>query len=764
MAEVATQAAKVPETLRTLTQPLASKAELEAFRKRLDETRGRVDGEWEAAGVILRSAPTLDVIQSQQQLWQRRELQFTELLATLTQRATLLQRALDRLTHLKTTWRLTRDAAAAARAPAASLADINGALRVIEPVETLLTSRRAAVLELQSLVAQEVTRSTAVLAQFSLAQEREMGGILIRDSPPVWSAEAWKEARATWGDSARDIVAVRRSDIARYFRDSSLGMPEHALLLGALTAVFLAASRRLRRRGAHDDEPLNSGVVEHPFAAAMLVVLFFLSSPLSDVPQSVRSLSAVLMLVPALQLTRSALDPRLRLPVYVLAALFTLDSFREMIGGASMLEQALLSGEMVAGSVVIGVALTRGGLRRGPDPDPSERLHAYRVTAELVVIVLAAGLMAALLGYMRLARLVASALLGGGALALTLHASLQIATGIVAVALRVWPLHLLRMVQNHRDRIERRVAGALLWLAVLGWTTRLLDRAALFQPAWSLGTTVLGTQVGRGSIAFSVGDALEFVLTIWIAYLLSRFLRFVLSEDVYPRTQMKRGLGYALSSLLNYIILTLGFLLGLGVFGFDLTRVTVLAGALGVGIGFGLQSIVNNFVSGLILLFERPIRVGDVIEVGDVTGEVTSIGIRASTVRTVRGAEIVVPNAQLATERVTNWTLADRRRRIDVAVGVDYGSAPGKVVEVLEAVARAHPEILKEPPPMAVFTAFADSAITFELRAWTADFEHWPRIQTDLATGVHAALRGAGITIPFPQREVRVLGASARPI
>jgi len=120
-----------------------------------------------------------------------------------------------------------------------------------------------------------------------------------------------------------------------------------------------------------------------------------------------------------------------------------------------------------------------------------------------------------------------------------------------------------------------------------------------------------------------------------------------------------------------------------------------------------------------------------------------------------------VPNAQLVTERVTNWTLSDRRRRIDVPVGVDYGSEPAKVVEVLKSVARAHPEILKEPAPQACFIAFADSAINFELRAWTNHFERSTLIQTDLAAGVYAALRAAGMTIPFPQREVRVV-ADAR--
>src|SRR5262244_456728 len=177
---------------------------------------------------------------------------------------------------------------------------------------------------------------------------------------------------------------------------------------------------------------------------------------------------------------------------------------------------------------------------------------------------------------------------------------------------------------------------------------------------------------------------------------------------------MTRGISYAISSLLNYVILTLGFLLALGAIGLDLTKVTILAGAFGVGIGFGLQTIVNNFVSGLLVLFERRIEVGDAVKVGDVEGRVQQLGMRACTVRTWEGAEVIVPNATLIADKVTNWTLSDRRRRIDVPIGVAYGTAPDKVIELLLGVARANPQVLSDPSPVALFRGFGESALRFE--------------------------------------------------
>ena len=239
--------------------------------------------------------------------------------------------------------------------------------------------------------------------------------------------------------------------------------------------------------------------------------------------------------------------------------------------------------------------------------------------------------------------------------------------------------------------------------------------------------------------------------------LLSAFIRFTLREEVYPRRGVARGLSYAYSRLVHYVILSIGFLVGLGVLGMDLTRVTVLAGAFGVGIGFGLQNVVNNFVCGLILLFERPVHVGDIIEVGGLQGEVRRIGIRSSTVRTYQGADIIVTNAQFITANVTNWTFSDKLRRIDLPVGVNYGTAPRAMIDLLEKTAQAHSDVLKNPPPLGLFTGYGDSSINFELRAWTDQFDNWRVVRSELATAVYDAVHAAGFSFPFPQREVRLL-------
>jgi len=181
----------------------------------------------------------------------------------------------------------------------------------------------------------------------------------------------------------------------------------------------------------------------------------------------------------------------------------------------------------------------------------------------------------------------------------------------------------------------------------------------------------------------------------------------------------------------------------------ELNKFTLVTEALGVGVGFGLQNIVNNFASGLILLFERPIRVGDTVEMKGLAGIVKRIGARSSTIQTGEDAEVIVPNSNLISNEVINWTLSSLRRRVAIPVGVAYGTEPERVLSLLIEVAAAHPGVTRNRKLEAYFVGFGDSALDFEFRFWTYQ-EDWFRLKSDVAVGLTKALREANIEIPFP--------------
>jgi potassium efflux system protein len=279
------------------------------------------------------------------------------------------------------------------------------------------------------------------------------------------------------------------------------------------------------------------------------------------------------------------------------------------------------------------------------------------------------------------------------------------------------------------------------------WVFTTLRLFELADPARTAMRAVLDARLQVGDLDVAVSRLLVFPAVVIVTWLTARTVVFALEEDVYPRLELPRGVPYALSSLVWYGLLLAGFLLALGTLGLDLTRITVLVSAFGLGLGFGMQQIINNFVSGLILLFERPVQVGDSVQLGDLSGQMLRIGIRSSTIRTGDGAEVIVPNSKLIDERVTNWTLSDRRRRVDLDLRVPDGSDAERVLALLVDVARRDPRVMKDPEPESLLISFGDSALQFQLRVWTED-PRWMRLRSDLGVALQHELREAQIGTP----------------
>jgi potassium efflux system protein len=316
---------------------------------------------------------------------------------------------------------------------------------------------------------------------------------------------------------------------------------------------------------------------------------------------------------------------------------------------------------------------------------------------------------------------------------------------LFAYALWARPLGGLGSVRRNRVYLERR-AGRILWgIGGVVWVLSSLRPLTIFSAPIGVIRAVLGAGVAWGAVRITVGDLLLFGVTVWAAFTLAAIVRAVLETDVLPRVRLAEGVPLTLANLASYAIVLTGFILGLAALGVDLTKVTILVGAFGVGVGIGLQTLVANFAAGLILLFERPIREGDAIQVGDIQGQVRHIGIRASTVRTGRGADVFVPNAQLLAEKITNWTYTDRTLRIDLPVSVAKDVEPHRVIELLRHVAAGHPDILQEPAPAVFCLGFVASGLGFELRVWTDHFERGDAIRSELAEAVCAALLEAKI-------------------
>jgi small-conductance mechanosensitive channel len=673
---------------------------------------------------------------------------------TLAPKLLKVESAIESLMKEQRVWERTREKAKGADSPETITKRINTTLSELNDAIATARERQSSLLTLQDRIVQQDLLATASRDRIRTAQRESRSDLLERDAPALW--------RDLFGVQPSDHIDDTRTSIAedlRKLREFAATSGSRFLLDLLIFIVVIRYAFAVKRRLENPIEGLpaigRSGeLFQRPVAIALLATILLARLVHGPAPVGFTTLFILGLLVPLVRLVPLLLPPQMRWVVWAIAALLVLSRARLIVHDAPLAGEFLFILEAV-GMVAILLWLMRPArLQEMSASTHVPRLLASGMRATLVLLSLA--IFSSALGFRSFGLLVGSATLTSVYAAIILYAAARAAEAAMEASFHTAPARKLSFVRRRRDAVlgvTGRYASA---LAMIYWGYLALRNFELLEPAREAMHSILDASLGVGEIEISLRDMFAFVLTIALAFLLSRLIRFFLEEEAFPRMQLRRGVGNAIATLLQYTLLLLGFALALSAAGMDFTRVALFAGAFSVGIGFGLQTVVNNFVSGLILLFERPIQIGDMVEVGTLRGEVRRIGARSSTVRTFDGAEVIVPNANLITEPVVNWTLSDRRRRLDLEVGVAYGTDPEVVLELLHGVAGAHPAVLETPNAEALFLEFGDSSLNFRLRVWIPRFEESFAIRSQLSVAINAALRDAGIQIPFPQRDLHV--------
>lgn len=315
---------------------------------------------------------------------------------------------------------------------------------------------------------------------------------------------------------------------------------------------------------------------------------------------------------------------------------------------------------------------------------------------------------------------------------------------------------------DERQRISVQTRRILLYLTGLGMLLALSTIWAPMLPALGIASEiVLWTGAGKIGGVESVRPVTLWNLILFFGFIIAGLvsasnIRGILEIAVFQRLKLTEGTRYAVNTLIRYILVSTGLVLGFLQLGIDWGKLQWVIAALGVGLGFGLQEIVANFISGLIILFERPIRVGDTVSIGELEGTVSHIAIRATTITDLDNREVLLPNRAIVTENVINWTLRDSIMRIIVPIGVAYGSNIEQTQALLLEIAKSNEEILASPAPRVYFMNHGDSSLDFEVRVYISNPHKRFRIRHELNIAINAALTEAGIKIPFPQRDVHL--------
>ena len=408
--------------------------------------------------------------------------------------------------------------------------------------------------------------------------------------------------------------------------------------------------------------------------------------------------------------------------------------------------------------IIFGIAL--GGLillfRRRINISPHEQTRLYKWPARFCVAFLLVVLVAEILGYSKLAGFVFSTSI----ITLILIASIWIfktmLSGLLKMAVRSSALQRIEIVREKTPEILGRLVNISNLILLTFFVAQLLELWTDLDSPYAALLAILSFGISLGPFHITVGLIVMAAIIFYGSFIVSSILGTVFDEAIFKRSGVDRGSGASYRTIIKYVFVFVGFLLALSVLGFDLRNIAIFGGALGIGIGFGLQSIVNNFVSGLILLFERPVKVGDIVTVEGDLGEIKKIGIRSSLVNRFDHSDLVVPNSVLASNTIINWTLTDKVTRITIPVGVAYGSDVPLVMKTLSEVADSITLVATDIAPQVIFMSFGESSLDFELRVWATKFDQRILIISELHKEIDRRFREAGIVIPFPQRDLHL--------
>ncbi|MGA2552567.1 MAG: mechanosensitive ion channel domain-containing protein [Burkholderiaceae bacterium] len=697
---------------------------------------------------LLNARPSLETLRGLESGWQGDLKNITSMTHELTRRATTYDSRLDELSKLSAIWQATGKAASAAGAPQEVNDRIDETIKAIAKTRALIESRRTRVLALQSKAADLAMRIDQTRDSIADESRRAVGRLVLRDSQPMWRAAFWQALSQSSLIAGQDSATSPLAAMKDFFGPKSERVAFHLAITLAIVVGLFVARRKVRGWADEADLKRAAQVFETPIATGLVIGLVLADFIYPGAPLVFREGLGLVGLIPIVVILRRLIEPSLYPILYALAGFYLVDRLRGLAATAHALSRLILLIELGAGLALLLPALRRS--RRaaaGATQRPSRRRRLLHLAAWIGLVIAALALVAELLGFAELGGLVGSVLLRAAYLALVLYALVRVIDGLVTGLSQLPPLSYLSMFRDHRPLICSRIALTLAWGAGLLWVLAIVNALGLWDAASDALDAVLAAAIHIGTIAISVQKLVGFVVAMFGALYIARFVSFLLDEEVFPKMRMERGLPYLISTMMRYTILFCGFVFGLAALGIDMTKFTILAGAFSVGLGFGLQNIVNNFVSGLIVLFERPMKIGDVVQFGDVLGQVERIGIRASVIRSANGAEVIIPNGTLISSNLTNWTFSNKSRRLDVQIQVALDADPDRVKSLLVEAARSHSDVSQNPPPLALLTKLGPDTLEFELRVWSDAATDWARIRSDLVSTIEAALKRDAISL-----------------
>ena len=637
--------------------------------------------------------------------------------------------------------------------------------------EELKQSTDSALVDLNLTIAKTIERSDTLLLMRSkqtqlnllidemirvMEEEQKVfqSNYFIIDSNPIWSAS----------DSTtrfQNVASYVKSEAAESYNILKTYLWSNKILVFlqlAFIIILIIGFTLLRRIWPTNElnpdskrETQAGYIIRHPFFSSLLISILISYFFYSNRPLVLEDFFIALMLISSLVLLPGLLTQKIKMPLILLAILFLLNVIQDYLPYHSSADRMIF---FIQGIATLGLLLIANKIKSEFEFNSIGR-RIFTGSVGVFAILLIVAIVSNIIGSVKLADFLISSTIGMLTVSVLVVTIVIILNSMMVLLIKGKKAQSIPLYEQLKNLIDKRIRPLINLLGLILWLYAALGEFRLLNPFQDLIGKIMDTEFSIASVTISIGAVISFFLIILFTYILVRFIKNIFKDDWVAKSNLPRGTADALSMLTRYTIIAFGIYLALHSIGLDMNKFGFLVGALGIGIGFGLQNVVLNFIAGLILTFENPIHIGDVIEVDQYMGRVTEIGARATKVLTWDGSEIIVPNGLLISNKVVNWTLTNQKRRLTISIKTPFDADPEEVIEILSDVAQRHPNTHGQPAPMALFNGYESSALDFTLYCWV-EFNFSLSAKSEIAINAIKALAKAGIAAPMPTQKIKI--------
>ncbi|MCK5815976.1 MAG: mechanosensitive ion channel [Flavobacteriaceae bacterium] len=664
---------------------------------------------------------------------------------------------LDELLLKKQTWLLTYENAKNENAPNAVILEIESILNEIKNIEVLIFKKKNKLLSLEAKINKQKRKNGDVINDLLNLKKSEVYDLFFMRHEPIWESSFHVSENLGFEKNFTEsipkkiflIFSLVKKDASQFYL---------FLISIVLISVLLKFLKKSFEKYPFNEEDQNlqrakSTVLNHSRETIAFLVLFIARFYFKEAPSLLVYINIFMLLIVAIQLVRPVIYTRFKKALHIIILFFLINLVKNYVWFDSLSYRFYMIFEAV---LFISLLLyftypyhKLKNLKKGNLGSLLIKLIPYLYLSAIISII------ANVLGYTNFGELAIRVNINSAIIIVIFYAFLMSFSG-VAIGIIHHNFSTQKNIDTtHKFKVEKKILNIIRVFVIVYCLITFLNLVDLWLPLTDYLSEALSTPYTVGSATFTFGVVLTFLSILLGSFFVTGLISFILNGEVLAFLKLPKGIPAAISLVIRYFIIGFGFVLALSSLGVNLGKFNLMAGALGLGIGFGLQTIISNFISGLILVFERPILPGDTVEVNNLLGVVKKIGVRSSKISTFDGAEVIVPNNNLISDDLINWTLSSNIKRVEILIGTTYASDPNKTLEILTEIANNNEKVLKNPAPIALFSDFGDSSLNFKLRIWV-NYEIGLQVKSDVSIEIYNKFKELGIEIPFPQQDIYI--------